>query len=255
MRSHVEAARDRGIHLAFLGVDVGYWQTRFEANASGEPDRRLVPYKEAAGDLDPFAIDGDPRNDRYITGRFRDRPVSRPEERLVGVMYAADPVDGDIVVSNARHWAFAGTSLHDGDALRGLLGYEVDAIYGDASPPGLEPLARSPFVDRGQTQYADMTIYTAESGALVFATGSMQWNWGLDVTTRQPGTRCLSMRGRSRSRATFSTGCSPSGRGPGDRRTRRCRAPLCSSPRSARRRMSGSRGYGEGLAKAGRSCV
>ena len=25
-----------------------------------------------------------------------------------------------------------------------------------------------------------MTIYTATSGALVFATGSMQWNWGLD---------------------------------------------------------------------------
>jgi hypothetical protein len=28
--------------------------------------------------------------------------------------------------------------------------------------------------------YADMTLYTAESGAIVFATGSMQWNWGLD---------------------------------------------------------------------------
>jgi hypothetical protein len=25
-----------------------------------------------------------------------------------------------------------------------------------------------------------MTIYTAGSGALVFATGSMQWSWGLD---------------------------------------------------------------------------
>src|SRR5262249_15143690 len=25
-----------------------------------------------------------------------------------------------------------------------------------------------------------MTIYTAASGALVFATGSMHWNWGLD---------------------------------------------------------------------------
>jgi hypothetical protein len=25
-----------------------------------------------------------------------------------------------------------------------------------------------------------MTIYEAASGALVFATGSMQWNWGLD---------------------------------------------------------------------------
>jgi hypothetical protein len=25
-----------------------------------------------------------------------------------------------------------------------------------------------------------MTIYTADSGALVFATGSVQWSWGLD---------------------------------------------------------------------------
>jgi N,N-dimethylformamidase beta subunit-like protein len=180
MRSRLEAARDRGVHLAFLGADAGYWQTRFESNAAGEPDRRVVAYKEAAGDQDPLAIDGDPRNDRYVTGRFRDRPVSRPEERLVGVMYAADPVDGDIVVSNAAHWAFAGTALRDGDALKGLLGYEVDAIYGDASPPRLERLAHSPFVDRGRTRYADMTIYTAASGALVFATGSMQWNWGLD---------------------------------------------------------------------------
>jgi N,N-dimethylformamidase beta subunit-like protein len=78
---------------------------------------------------------------------------SRPEERLVGVMYAADPVDADIVVSNAAHWAFRGTGLKNGDALRGLLGYEVDAIYG-SGPPGLERLAHSPFVDQGRTRFA-----------------------------------------------------------------------------------------------------
>jgi hypothetical protein len=101
-------------------------------------------------------------------------------------MYAADPVDADIVVSNASHWVFAGTGLKNGDALRGLLGYEVDAIYG-GGPPTLERLAHSPFVDQGdpargtpRTRYADMTIYTAASGALVFATGSIQWSWGLD---------------------------------------------------------------------------
>src|SRR5262249_35820210 len=30
MRRAIEAARDRGVHLAFLGADVGYWQIRFE---------------------------------------------------------------------------------------------------------------------------------------------------------------------------------------------------------------------------------
>jgi hypothetical protein len=179
MRTHVEAGRDAGVHLAFLGADVCYWRIRFEPNRAGTPDRTIVAYKEGAGDEDPLALDGNPANDRSITGRWRDRPGSRPEERLVGVMYTADPVDGDIVVDAASHWAFTGTGLKRGDRLPGLLGYEVDAIYGDG-PPALVRLAHSPFGERGRTRYADMTLYTAASRAIVFASGSMQWNWGLD---------------------------------------------------------------------------
>ena len=182
MRLHVEQARDLGVHLAFLGADVCYWRIRFEPNASATEDRTIVAYKEAAGSLDPFAIDGQPENDRLITGRWRDRSRSRPEEQLVGVMYAADPVDADIIVSQADHWAFAGTGLRNGDALHGLLGYEVDAMYG-GGPPNIERLGHSPFVEQGKqgkVRYADMTMYAAASGALVFATGSIQWSWGLD---------------------------------------------------------------------------
>src|SRR5262245_7437158 len=179
MRERFEAARNRGVHLAFLGADVCYWQIRFEPSASGAPSRTIVAYKEAADGSDPLANDSDPRNNRLITGRWRDRPISRPEERLVGVMYAADPVDGDLVIDEASHWAFDGTNLKRGDALRGLLGYEVDAMY-YTGPADIIRLAHSPFVDQGKTRYADMTIYTAPSGSLVFATGTMQWNWGLD---------------------------------------------------------------------------
>jgi hypothetical protein len=188
MRKQFEAARDRGVHLAFLGADTGYWRIRFEPDARGDPDRTIVAYKEAAGAEDPLAIDGDPRNDRQVTGRWRDRPAARPEDRLVGVMYAADPVDGDIVVSNAAHWVFAGTGLKNGDRLTGLLGYEADAMSGDP-PASIERLAHSPLrasgtaaeqSPRDRATFGDMTMYTAPSGALVFATGSMQWNWGLD---------------------------------------------------------------------------
>jgi hypothetical protein len=180
MRMHFEAARDRGVHLAFLGADAGYWQIRFEPDSRGDADRTIVAYKEAAGAEDPLAIDGDPRNNRQVTGRWRDRPTSRPEDRLVGVMYAADPVDGDMVVASASHWAFAGTGLRNGDHLAGLLGYEVDAMSGNP-PASIERLAHSPFLEGGKrTRYADATVYSAPSGAIVFATGSMQWNWGLD---------------------------------------------------------------------------
>ena len=182
MRAHVETARDLGVHLAFIGADACYWQIRFEPDRRGDADRTIVGYKKAAGALDPLARDGRPQNDNLITGRWRDLPVSRPEERLVGVMYAADPVDTDIVVSQADHWAFTGTGLENGDALRGLLGCEVDAMAG-GGPRAIVRLAHSPFVDQGaqgSTRYADMTIYAAESGALVFAAGSVQWSWGLD---------------------------------------------------------------------------
>ena len=170
----------------------------------------IVGYKEAAGNLDPLALDGRPQNDRLITGRWRDRPVSRPEERLVGVMYAADPVDADIIVERGGSLGVRRAGLRNGDALRGLLGYEVDAMYG-GGPPAIERLAHSPFVDQGaqgKVRYADMTIYTADSGALVFATGSMQWSWGLDGYNAPAWhTRRARARRRSGSRATSSTAC------------------------------------------------
>ena len=153
------------------------------AQRRGDADRTIVGYKEAAGNLDPLALDGEAKNNRLITGRWRDRPASRPEELLVGVMYAADPVDGDIVVDRADHWAFAGTGLKTGDALPGLLGYEVDAMSAGGGPPVRARLAHSPFTDQGAhgtVRYSDMTMYSADSEALVFATGSMQWSWGLD---------------------------------------------------------------------------
>ena len=103
------------------------WPETTDARANA--NRTLVAYKEAAGNLDPLALDRTPQNNRLITGRWRDRPISRPEARLVGVMYAADPVDADIIVDRFDHWAFAGTGLRSGDALRGrcLAGISVMA--------------------------------------------------------------------------------------------------------------------------------
>jgi hypothetical protein len=188
MREHVEAARDHGVHLAFLGAGAGFWQIRFEPSAAGEADRTIVGYKEAAGALDPLALAGDPTQHRLITGRWRDRPISRPEERLIGVMYADDPINADIVVDDDSHWAFAGTGLKRGDALTGLLGNVVDAIQRGGAPH-VERLAHSPYPDPhapSRTRYADMTMYEAPSGALVFATGSTQWTWGLDGYNARP---------------------------------------------------------------------
>ncbi|CAD5373927.1 conserved hypothetical protein [Rubrivivax sp. A210] len=178
MRDHVEAARDAGIHLGFFSANSAYWQVRLEPSpASGTADRIMVCHKKAKAD--PLYSRA---NTSLATDKWRSAAVGRPEEQLIGVMYVADPVDGDIVVTRPEHWVFAGTGLAAGDRLPGLLGYEVDAAQGQG-PAGLEILASSPWTtltEPVQQGLSNMSVYTAPSGALVFATGSIQWAWGLD---------------------------------------------------------------------------
>jgi hypothetical protein len=94
-------------------------------------------------------------------------------------MYDYEPVNADIVVVNPSSWVFNNTGLTNGSHITGLLGYEVDREFGD-QPANTVLLAHSPYVtSSGQTQYADMTIYQAASGAWVFAAGTIRWGWGL----------------------------------------------------------------------------
>jgi hypothetical protein len=179
MRRHVEAARDAGVNLGFFSANSAYWQVRFEPSAaSGTADRVMVCHKKAS--RDPAVAD---RIDAsHATDKWRSAAVDQPEDALIGVMYAGDPVDADIVIEAADHWVFDGTGLEPGSVLPGLLGYEVDAVQG-RSPPGLQVLAVSPWTaltDAARQGFAHMSVYTAPSGAVVFATGSIQWAWGLD---------------------------------------------------------------------------
>jgi hypothetical protein len=180
MRSHVEEARERGVGLGFFSSNTCYWQIRLEPSPlTGQPHRTMVAYKEAAQIRDPYALDDEPFNDRLITGQWRESPVNEPEELLIGVMYDAVPVDGDIVVSQPSHRIFDGVPLSHDTRLRGLLGYEVDGVHLDG-PKELTILAHSPYVAGGRHGRSAMTVYTWPSGSVVFAAGSMQWSWGLD---------------------------------------------------------------------------
>ncbi|GAC1433263.1 MAG: hypothetical protein NVSMB68_05740 [Thermoanaerobaculia bacterium] len=181
MRQNVTAARDAGVHLGFFSANTCFWQIRLEPSTiTAAPDRTIVAYKERALLDDPLALDNDPTNDYLITTQWRRSPVNDPERRLIGVMFVHDPVDADIVVEKTDHWVFDKTGLRPGDHLPRLLGYEVDAM-GPESPAGTIRLAHSPFIrSDGATDYSDMTIYTANSGAMVFAVGSIWWSWGLD---------------------------------------------------------------------------
>lgn len=188
MRTNVLAARDHGVSLGIFAANVCYWQIRLEpSTVDAAPDRTMVGYKTYAGTEDPYFAAceaGQTSQCHRVTTMWRHSPVGLPEDAFIGVMYAANPVDGDIVVTDSSNWVFDTSGLADGDHLPGLLGYEVDRMFGHA-PEGTVRLAHSPYSLTSDPTHtiigaSDMTVYQAASGATVFATGSIQWSWGLD---------------------------------------------------------------------------
>jgi N,N-dimethylformamidase beta subunit-like protein/F5/8 type C domain-containing protein/putative Ig domain-containing protein len=171
MRDTVERGRDAGVNLAFLGANISYWQIRFEPSSSGDPDRTVIGYKDLA------SMDH-PSDPRYTTTLWRN---IRPEGELIGVDYNGvfDYNPADIVITNASHWLFNGTGLTNGSILPNVLGYETDSLSA-YRPSGTIRLAHSPFPKSSPQVNANMSIYTAPSGAEVFAVGTVWWTMGLD---------------------------------------------------------------------------
>ncbi|SNR67056.1 hypothetical protein SAMN04488009_3086 [Maribacter sedimenticola] len=252
MRKNLTDARDTGTNLAFFSSNTMYWQIRFEQNQLTEQKNRIIVcYKEKH--LDPIQSE-------KSTINFEDIPEQGSQAKLIGVQYFADPVLGDIKITNPNHWIFKNSGVKKGTRLKGLLGYEIDGVSKD-SPDNITILASTKcrkvnsgskfivnhmirkitnpifrFINRilnlnkeitnfqrilvlliiattasiiGMiinefipligfltaivlfliwflklkltAQYeSNMTIYNSECGSKIFATGSMQWCWGLD---------------------------------------------------------------------------
>ncbi|KAA0271696.1 MAG: DUF4082 domain-containing protein [Acidobacteria bacterium] len=199
-RANVTAARDAGVDLAFFSGNESFWKTRWEQSidGTGTPHRTLVSYKEthAGAKIDPTPT---------WTGTWRDgRPFNpegpQPENALTGTIFMVNSGTSEIEVQAAegklRLWRDTSLgSLAPGQSAtlgESTLGYEWDEDLDNGSrPPGLIRLSTAvrPGVevlqDNGST-YAPgtathhLTLYRAESGALVFGAGTIQWSWGLD---------------------------------------------------------------------------
>ncbi|MGZ4169790.1 MAG: N,N-dimethylformamidase beta subunit family domain-containing protein [Solirubrobacteraceae bacterium] len=184
MRDNVQAARDAGVNIGFFSANSAYWQVRLEPNAAGSPNRVVVGYKDFA----TCTCDGGPDpyygvNNSEVTTRFRDAPVNRPEDALIGVMFGGEVTDKPYVVQNATNWVYQGSGFSNATSLPGLVGYEYDHYFGNpALPSNLTVLSNSPVVntENNKSDTANSTVYTAPSGATVFASGTIQWSYGLD---------------------------------------------------------------------------
>ncbi len=184
MEDGLVKARDAGVNLAFIGGNDVYHSVSFEQ------DRRAILKQPL----------------------FRDLSPARSECELVGVAWQGGWVDDGLepgssagAFAHSRDYAvtasalqdawLAGTGLTPSSTLRGLVGYEWDAIepgcslkptvlfhYQGEAEPSATPWERAhAFVSTN----ADATRYTAPSGATVFAAGSIEFSWGLDGYARR----------------------------------------------------------------------
>ncbi|HWD09270.1 MAG TPA: N,N-dimethylformamidase beta subunit family domain-containing protein [Actinomycetota bacterium] len=170
MRTAVTGAEDHGVNLAFLGANAMYQQIRLQPSALG-PDRQIVDYKNAAAD--PIAA----TNPSAVTVPWRDPPVSDPESSVIGELFACNPATpAPAVVVDAGNWLFTDTGIRNGDTFPNLIGPYYDQVNpAFTTPADVEVLAHSPVTCQKVQSYADMTYYSAPSGAGVFATGTTGW--------------------------------------------------------------------------------
>ncbi len=184
MRTNLENAVSAGKHAAFFGANSVYWQMRFEPSSDGRANRTMVGYKESAAQ--------DPVQGATTTGRWRDAPINRPENALLGSQYEGDFAYGQSapwVVANASHWMYNGTGLANGDQIPKLVGYEWDRVFDNGqTPAGVVTLSNST-PQPGALQQA--TIHQ-KGGALVFNASTIYWplllanaNWGIDSRVQQ----------------------------------------------------------------------
>lgn len=183
-RTNVQNAINAGVNVAFFSANTMYWQIRFENNSLGAPYRVEVGYKDFATDTTPPGPDPQWNvNNSIVTTLWRDPVVNQPENGLIGVMYEQQVnANYAYVVQNASSWVYANTGFVNGSSVPGIVGYEYDKVYNNGfSPAGLTVLSNSPVQGccGGFSSFANSTIYTAPSGARVFAAGTIQWAWGL----------------------------------------------------------------------------
>jgi hypothetical protein len=181
MRDAFETARDSGVNLAFMGANDAYWQVRYE-----DAGRTMVTYKSMY-DPNPVVIEK--------TAMFRE--IGRLECGLIGIQHqGASPLywkAGDYTVPStvlADPW-MRNTGFLAGEVIPGVVSVESDTIPGDQSAASSCGHQLTVFFHRenggDKDGNADATRYTAPSGAMVFASGSHQFSWGLDDFSDVPG--------------------------------------------------------------------
>jgi hypothetical protein len=185
------AARDHGTSLIFISSDTMAWRVRFAratraSSQAGEADHVIVAYKETVRrDPDRALSTGlFPLGGANLTGSSYNGCIT---PRVPGPgpptyrYYAWTPAP-----TLRPSWLFAGSGVNAGTRIPGIVGYELDQRT-LAAPLGTHVIGagtRVPCLSEDEPspihgRIAQTTLYTAPSGALVFSTGTLGWEYAL----------------------------------------------------------------------------
>jgi hypothetical protein len=186
-----EHARDRGSSLLFLGSDTMAWRVRYAhataaSSASGAAAHRIVAYKQFAA-RDPLRA--------TPTGAFAGGGAALVGSAYNGCITPRLAVPGPPTYryyawrpapALRPRWLFAHTGVTASTVIPGIVGYELDERVA-GTPAGTQLLGSSaesrcmPETEPSQFHgsIAETTLYTASSGAVVFASGTLGWLYGL----------------------------------------------------------------------------
>ncbi len=174
-RDAVQVARDAGLSLAFFSGNTAYRRIRLESSSAGAPRRIVTCYKSAS--LDPHD------NAPDTTANYADSPYPRPENELVGVLWAGWAwLQGyPLIVSNPDHWVYDGTGVQANDTIGHVVGYEWDIVSDNGvAPAGLEIVGDSAVLhEYGYNSRATAVVYYPTPNSFVFGAGTIGWNSAL----------------------------------------------------------------------------
>ncbi|HEX7610111.1 MAG TPA: N,N-dimethylformamidase beta subunit family domain-containing protein [Solirubrobacteraceae bacterium] len=184
-------ARDGGTSLLFISSDKIAWRVRYASagaasSQAGARGHRIIAYKQFAS-AEPGGREQTglfPQGGAELSGSAYDGCITQRVQAPGPPAYRY--YDWRPAPSLTPAWLFAGTGITAATRIAGIVGYELDerapatpagtAVLGGASEVACMP-ETEPSPIHGSA--AESTLYTARSGALVFATGTLGWLYAL----------------------------------------------------------------------------
>jgi hypothetical protein len=170
MFNHVSAARDAGVNLAFFSGNSIDGVVPLWPNAKGQPHRVISRVGKFG-------------RQRRALERYKGWTQHGPDSASLMGAHTTEPANGgaDWTCVNAAHWLFEGTGMKNGDAIKGLVGWEHHGEPADI--PGLEVLARGPVFSNGRPQNTEFTatLYPGPKNNVVFNAATIWWSDGLSA--------------------------------------------------------------------------